>query len=295
MRGSRVQAVSGELNGERCDIVLWNDNPAQFVINAMAPAEVLSIIVDEDKHSMDVAVAEEKLSQAIGRGGQNVKLASRLTGWQLNVLTQQQVQAKTEAEAVAVRQMFMDKLQVDEEIAGILAGAGFSSVDEIAYVPMGELQSIEEFDDELIEELRNRARDALLTQLIAAEEQLEQTRPSEALADLNGMDSTTLDALEARGIHKLAALADLDTEELVGIAPALDADRARHLILQARGRELMPLDGMDVRSFLALVKQGLITRDDVAELGADELSEIAGIDANQSKRIIMAARAHWFA
>jgi N utilization substance protein A len=295
MRGSRVQAVSGELNGERCDIVLWNDNPAQFVINAMAPAEVLSIIVDEDKHSMDVAVAEEKLSQAIGRGGQNVKLASRLTGWQLNVMTQQQVQAKTEAEAVATRQMFMDKLQVDEEIAGILAGAGFSSVDEIAYVPLGELQSVEEFDDQLIEELRNRARDALLTQLIAAEEQLEQTRPSEALADLNGMNPDTLDALRARGIDKLAPLADLDTEELIGIAPDLDEDRARHLILQARGRELMPLDGMDVRSFLALVKKGLITRDDVAELGADELTEIAGIDDNQAKRIIMAARAHWFA
>ncbi|HEU0151874.1 MAG TPA: transcription termination factor NusA, partial [Arenimonas sp.] len=157
MRGSRVQAVSNELNGERVDIVLWSDNPAQFVINAMAPAEVQSIIVDEEKHSMDLAVAEDKLAQAIGKGGQNVRLASRLTGWQLNVMTQDQVTAKSESEQAAARQLFMDKLEVDEEIAGILVTEGFSTVEEIAYVPAAELLAVEGFDDDIVEELRARA------------------------------------------------------------------------------------------------------------------------------------------
>ncbi|MFO7340311.1 MAG: transcription termination factor NusA, partial [Lysobacteraceae bacterium] len=160
MRGSRVQAVSNELNGERVDIVLWNENPANFVINAMAPAEVQSIIVDEEKHSMDLAVAEDRLAQAIGKGGQNVRLASRLTGWQLNVMTAEQVQAKSEAEQAAARQLFMDKLEVDEEIAAILVSEGFSTVEEIAYVPVGELLAIEGFDEDIVEELRARARDA---------------------------------------------------------------------------------------------------------------------------------------
>ena len=171
MRGSRVQAVSNELNGERVDIVLWNDNPAQFVINAMAPAEVQSIIVDEEKHSMDIAVAEDKLAQAIGKGGQNVRLASRLTGWQLNVMTQDQVAAKSEAEQAAARQLFMDKLEVDEEIAGILVSEGFSTVEEIAYVPAGELLAVEGFDEDIVEELRARARDALLNEALAVEEE----------------------------------------------------------------------------------------------------------------------------
>ncbi|HTA65391.1 MAG TPA: transcription termination factor NusA, partial [Xanthomonadaceae bacterium] len=167
MRGSRVQAVSNELNGERVDIILWSDNAAQFVINAMAPAEVQSIIVDEERHSMDLAVAEDKLAQAIGKGGQNVRLASRLTGWQLNVMTQDQVTAKSESEQEAARQLFMDKLEVDQEIAVILVQEGFSSIEEIAYVPSAELLAVEGFDEDIVEELRARARDALLTDALA--------------------------------------------------------------------------------------------------------------------------------
>nr|MDQ3040289.1 transcription termination factor NusA [Pseudomonadota bacterium] len=195
MRGSRVQAVTNELNGERVDIVLWSDNAAQFVINAMAPAEVQSIIVDEDKHSMDLAVAEDKLAQAIGRGGQNVRLASRLSGWQLNVMTADQVQAKSEAEQAAARQLFMDKIEVDEEIAGILVAEGFSTVEEIAYVPVGELLAVEGFDEDIVEELRSRARDALLNDALAVEEGLEEHLPAEDLLSLEGMDETTAFAL----------------------------------------------------------------------------------------------------
>ncbi len=186
MRGSRVQAVSNELNGERIDIVLWNDNPAQFVINAMAPAEVQSIIVDEEKHSMDIAVAEDKLSQAIGRGGQNVRLASKLTGWQLNVMTQDQVAAKSEAEQEAARNLFMEKLEVDAEISAILVQEGFTTVEEIAYVPSGELLAIEGFDEDIVEELRARARDALLTEALAVEEDIEDNKPSEESAGCRG-------------------------------------------------------------------------------------------------------------
>src|SRR5690625_2177555 len=170
MRGSRVQAVSNELSGERIDIILWDDNPAQFVINAMAPAEVESIVVDEDNASMDIAVAEEQLSQAIGRGGQNVRLASELTGWELNVMTATEAEAKSEAEAQALLQMFIEALDVDEEVAGILVQEGFSSVEEVAYVPTAELLEIEEFDEDIVEELRNRARAHLLTRAIAQEE-----------------------------------------------------------------------------------------------------------------------------
>lgn len=170
MRGSRVQAVSNELNGERVDIVLWNENPANFVINAMAPAEVQSIIVDEERHSMDLAVAEDRLAQAIGKGGQNVRLASRLTGWQLNVMTAEQVAAKSEAEQLAARRLFMDRLEVDEEIASILVMEGFNTIEEIAYVPVGELLAVEGFDEDIVEELRARARDALLNAALAEEE-----------------------------------------------------------------------------------------------------------------------------
>src|SRR6478735_6261883 len=173
MRGSRVQAVSNELNGERIDIVLWNDNPAQFVINAMAPAEVQSIIMAEEKHSMDIAVAEDKLSQAIGRGGQNVRLASKLSGWQLNVMTQDQVAAKSEAEQETARALFQEKLEVDAEISAILVQEGFTTVEEIAYVPTAELLAIEGFDEDIVEELRARARDALLTEALAVEEEIE--------------------------------------------------------------------------------------------------------------------------
>jgi len=233
MRGSRVQAVSNELNGERVDIVLWSDNPAQFVINAMAPAEVQSIIVDEEKHSMDLAVAEDRLAQAIGKGGQNVRLASRLSGWQLNVMTQDQVTAKSEAEQTTARQLFMDKLEVDEEIAGILVSEGFNTVEEIAYVPVGELLAVEGFDEDIVEELRSRARDALLNEALAAEEELDEHQPSADLLGLEGMDEELAFTLAARGVVTRDDLADLATDELTDIE-GVDEDRAKALIMEAR-------------------------------------------------------------
>jgi len=237
MRGSRVQAVSNELNGERIDIVLWNDNPAQFVINAMAPAEVQSIIVDEEKHSMDIAVAEDKLSQAIGRGGQNVRLASKLTGWQLNVMTQDQVQAKSEAEQEAARQLFMEKLEVDAEIAAILVQEGFTTVEEIAYVPSSELIAIEGFDENIVEELRARARDALLTDALAVEEDIEENKPAEDLLAVEGMDETTAYELAQHKIVTRQDLADLATDELVELAiDGVDEKRASDLIMAARAQ-----------------------------------------------------------
>ena len=233
MRGSRVQAVSNELNGERVDIVLWSDNPAQFVINAMAPAEVQSIIVDEERHSMDLAVAEDRLAQAIGKGGQNVRLASRLSGWQLNVMTADQVQAKSQAEQDAARQVFMDKLEVDEEIAGILVTEGFSTVEEIAYVPVGELLAVEGFDEDIVEELRARARDALLTAELAAEENLEEHQPAEDLLALEGMDEATAYVLASRGVRTREDLAELAVDEITDIED-MDAERAAALIMEAR-------------------------------------------------------------
>ena len=233
MRGSRVQAVTNELNGERVDIILWSDNAAQFVINAMAPAEVQSIIVDEDKHSMDLAVAEDKLAQAIGRGGQNVRLASRLTGWQLNVMTADQVQAKSETEQAASRQLFIDKLEVDEEIAGILVSEGFNSVEEIAYVPVGELLAVEGFDEDIVEELRSRARDALLNDALAVEEGLEEHQPAEDLLSLDGMDEATAYALAERGIRTREDLAEMATDEIADIE-GIDDERAAALIMEAR-------------------------------------------------------------
>jgi len=233
MRGSRVQAVSNELNGERVDIVLWSDNPAQFVINAMAPAEVQSIIVDEEKHSMDLAVAEDRLAQAIGKGGQNVRLASRLSGWQLNVMTQDQVTAKSEAEQNAARQLFQDKLEVDEEIAGILVSEGFSTVEEIAYVPVGELLAVEGFDEDIVEELRARARDALLNEALAAEEELDEHQPAADLLELAGMDEALAFTLAARGVVTRDDLADLASDELTDIE-GVDEERAAALIMEAR-------------------------------------------------------------
>ena len=233
MRGSRVQAVSNELNGERVDIILWSDNPAQFVINAMAPAEVQSIIVDEEKHSMDLAVAEERLAQAIGKGGQNVRLASRLTGWQLNVMTQDQVTAKSDAEQTVARQLFQEKLEVDEEIAGILVTEGFNSVEEIAYVPVGELLAIEGFDEDIVEELRSRARDALLNEALAAEEQLDEHKPADDLLSLEGMDDELAFTLASRGVATRDDLADLATDELTDIE-GVDEERAKALIMEAR-------------------------------------------------------------
>ncbi|MFT3805565.1 transcription termination factor NusA [Arenimonas sp.] len=233
MRGSRVQAVSNELNGERVDIVLWSDNPAQFVINAMAPAEVQSIIVDEEKHSMDLAVAEDKLAQAIGKGGQNVRLASRLTGWQLNVMTQDQVTAKSEAEQSNARKLFMDKLEVDEEIAGILVSEGFSTVEEIAYVPAAELLAVEGFDEDIVEELRARARDALLTEALAVEEEIEDHKPTEELLSLPGMDEHTAYILASRGIVSRDDLAELAVDEIIDIE-GMDEEHAAKLIMAAR-------------------------------------------------------------
>lgn len=238
MRGSRVQAVSNELAGERIDIVLWNENPAQFVINAMSPAEVTSIVVDEDAHSMDVAVAEDNLSQAIGRGGQNVRLASYLTGWELNVMTEGQAEAKSEAEAQSTLAMFVEQLDVDEEVAAILVQEGFSSIEEVAYVPANEMLQIEEFDEDIVNELRNRARDVLLTRAIASEENLEKA------------------------------------------APAAD---------------LLEVEGMDPRLAYLLAERGVVTREDLAEQSVDELTAIEDVDAVLAGKLIMAARAHWFA
>jgi N utilization substance protein A len=235
MRGSRVQAVTNELAGERVDIVLWSDDPAQFVIGALAPANVSSILVDEDKHAMDVVVDEDNLAIAIGRSGQNVRLASELTGWQINIMTADESTQKQESEQTGIRAMFMKRLDVDEEIANILIGEGFSSLEEIAYVPVAELLEIEAFDQETVEELRTRARNALLTEAIAREENLDQT-----------------------------------------------------------DRSLLDLEGMETELAIKLSSNGVRSRDELADLGVDELTEMTGIDAERAGRLIMAARAHWF-
>ena len=232
MRGSRVQSVSNELAGERIDIILWDENPAQFVINAMSPAVTLSIVVDEESNSMDIAVEEEKLSQAIGRGGQNVKLASELTGWELNVMTEGQAEEKNEGEMKVLQQLFMDQLDVDEEVAAILVQEGFSTVDEIAYVPPKELLEVEEFDEQMVEELRGRARDALLTQAISGGGQ-DHAEPAE---DLLGMESMTRDLafeLAAKGIITMEDLAEQAVDDIADIE-GLTQEKAGELIMQAR-------------------------------------------------------------
>jgi len=233
MRGSRVQAVSNEIAGERVDIIPWVDNPAQFVINAMQPAEVTSIVVDEDAHSMDIAVAEDRLSQAIGRGGQNVRLASELTGWRLNVMSEQAATEKSEGEQLELRNLFMKQLDVDEDVATILVQEGFSTIEEIAYVPTTELVGIEEFDEEIVEELRNRARDVLLTMAIASEEKVEQSGPAQDLLDLEGMDTELAYELAARGVRTRDDLAEQAVDEITDI-PGLDEERAGKLIMAAR-------------------------------------------------------------
>ncbi|MGB5495618.1 MAG: transcription termination factor NusA, partial [Sedimenticolaceae bacterium] len=233
MRGSRVQAVSNELGGERVDIILWNDNPAQFVINAMSPADVTSIVVDEDAHSMDVAVKDENLSQAIGRGGQNVRLASQLTGWELNVMSEEQAAEKSEAEAQDHIQQFMAQLDVDEEVAAILVQEGFTSIDEIAYVDDAEMAAIEEFDQEIIDELRNRAKDALLTRAIAKEEVLGDVEPAEDLLTMEGMDRKLAYQLASRGVVSMEDLAEQSIDELLEVE-GMDEERAGVLIMTAR-------------------------------------------------------------
>ena len=235
MRGSRVQAVTQELAGERVDIVLWAADPAQFVIGALAPAEVSSILVDEEKHAMDVVVDEENLAVAIGRSGQNVRLASELTGWQINLMTEEESTKKQAEESGRVKSHFLEKLDVDEEVAGILIEEGFSTLEEIAYVPINELLEIEAFDENTVNELRNRARNALLVAAIANEEKME------------------------------------------GVDP-----------------DLLKLDGMDAQLATKLVEGGVKSRDDLADLAVDELSELTKIDEERAKRLIMAARAHWF-
>jgi N utilization substance protein A len=233
MRGSRVQAVSNEIAGERVDIIPFDENSAQFVINAMSPAEVQSIVVDEDSHSMDIAVAEEKLSQAIGRGGQNIRLASQLTGWELNVMTESDAEAKSETEASRLVQMFMKQLDVDEDVATILAQEGFSTIEELAYVPVSELANIAEFDEAMVKELRNRARDVLLTQAIASEETLEQSMPSDDLLQLSGMSPDLALALARRGVRTREQLAEQAVDDLADIE-GLDETEAGALIMRAR-------------------------------------------------------------
>jgi len=231
MRGSRVQAVSNELNGERVDIILWNDNPAQFVINAMSPADVVSIVVDEDTHAMDVAVSEENLSQAIGRGGQNVRLASQLTGWELNVMDEAQAAEKTESESRGYMQTFMEQLDVDEDVAAILVQEGFASVDEVAYVPIEEMMTIAEFDEDLVHELRNRAKDVLLTKAIASEEAFK--KPAEDLLGMEGMDEELAYVLASKGVVTMEDLAEQSIDDLMEIDD-MDEERAGKLIMAAR-------------------------------------------------------------
>ncbi len=237
MRGSRVQAVSNELAGERVDIILWDENPAQFVVNAMSPAEVVSIVVDEDAHSMDIAVDEDKLSQAIGRGGQNIRLASELSGWELNVMTETDAEQKSESEMRELLELFTKQLDVDEEVALILVQEGFSTIEEVAYVPTSELVEIEEFDEDIVNELRNRARDILLTQAIVQEEKIDEAEPAEDLLSLEGMD---------RGLA------------------------------------------------FKLASEGVVTREDLADLAVDDLLDINEMDQEVAAALIMKARAHWF-
>ena len=234
MRGARVQSVTNELAGERVDIVQWHDDPIRFVMNAMSPAEVESIIVDEDAHGMDIIVADEKqLAQAIGKGGQNVHLASRLTGWALNVMTRTQAQAQRGQEDAGLQRMFMEQLGVDDETAAILVREGFAGLDEVAYVPAHEMLEIPEFDAEIVEELRGRARDVLLTRAIVAEEQLGGARPSEALLRMEGMDEDLAFTLASGGIVTMEDLAELSVDDLNEIA-GLDDERAAKLIMTAR-------------------------------------------------------------
>jgi N utilization substance protein A len=239
VRGSRVTAVTNELAGERVDIVLWSDDPAQFVIGALAPANVSSIVVDEERHAMDVVVDEENLAIAIGRGGQNVRLASELTGWRINIMTAEESSAKHAKESESVRQLFVDKLDVDSEVADILIAEGFNSLEEVAYVPMQEMLEIEGFDEDTVNELRTRAKDALLTMEIAREEAVEEV--SQDLRDLE---------FKGQGLQP----------DLIG----------------------------------RLAERGVHTRDDLADLALDELTEMTGMSEDDGKALIMKAREHWF-
>ena len=233
MRGSRVQVVSNELANERIDIILWNDNPAQLVINSMAPAEVASIIVEEDSHTMDIAVEEENLAQAIGRNGQNVRLSSQLTGWTINVMSEEEAADKQQQEASSFKEMFMQQLDVEDEVGEVLVQEGFTSLEEIAYVPLDEILVIEGFDEEIANELRNRAKDALLTQAIASQEDLSSANIADDLLNMEGMDDELALALAKKGILCMEDLAEQSIDELNDVEN-MDEDRAGKLIMTAR-------------------------------------------------------------
>ncbi len=233
MRGSRVQSVSNELNGERIDIILWSNNNAQFVVNAMSPANVVSIIVDEEKNSMDIAVEEAKLSQAIGRGGQNIRLASELTGWKLNVLSETEALEKDDEEIKGNAQIFVEKLSVGEDVATLLAQEGFSTIDQVAYVPISELEKIDGFDEALVNELRERAQDQLLVEAITTEENLEENGPSKNLIELESVTESIAYALARNGINDKDTLAEQSIDDLVDI-DEIDEILAGEIILEAR-------------------------------------------------------------
>lgn len=233
MRGSRVQAVSNELGNERVDIVLWDDNPAQFVINAMSPAEIESIVVDEDSNSMDLAVEEENLAMAIGRGGQNVRLACELTQWRINVMSIADWEDKQQAETGGYIQVFMNALDIDEDVAEVLVEEGFTTIEEVAYVPLEEVASIEGFDEDIAEELRARAKDALLTQALASEEQLEGAAPADDLLGMEGMDRELAVVLASRGVVTMEDLAEQAVDDLLEV-DGLTEERAAALIMKAR-------------------------------------------------------------
>ena len=233
IRGSRVQSVSNEIGGERVDIIKWADDPAQFVINALAPAEVESIMLDEDKGTMDVVVDEENLSQAIGRGGQNVRLASELTGWDINIMSHEQANEKMEEESVEVRKEFIEKLDIGDDVASILVQEGFTQLEEVAYVPREELLAVEEFDETLVDELRSRAEDALVTLAILREEQLKDAQPAQDLLEMEGMDEATAKFLALNDIKTMEDLAECAIDEIIDI-DGIDTERAETLIMTAR-------------------------------------------------------------
>ncbi|MGY8871299.1 MAG: transcription termination factor NusA [Pseudomonadales bacterium] len=233
MRGARVQAVSNELGGERVDIILWDDNPAQLVINAMSPAEVASIVVDEETHSMDVAVAQESLAMAIGRSGQNVRLASELTGWELNVMTVEAAEEKQQSEMGSVMEVLMKHLDLDEDVASVLVEEGFTTLEEVAYVPVDEMLEIDGFDEDLVNELRTRAKDALLNIALASEEQLEKSEPAADLLEMEGMDRHLAFLLAANGVITMEDLAEQSVEELLDIE-GMNEEKAAELIMTAR-------------------------------------------------------------
>lgn len=233
MRGARVQAVSGELGNERVDIIVWDDNPAQLVVNAMAPAEVASIVVDEETNSMNVAVSEENLAMAIGRAGQNVRLAAELTGWELNVMSEADAGKQQEEEVGKYVDLFIEKLDVDEDLATELVNEGFTSLEEVAYVPIEEMLEVESFDEDIVEELRRRAKDALLNQALASEEELEGKEPAEDLLNMDGMDQHLALVLASKGIITMEDLAEQSIDELMDI-DGMDEDKAGQLIMTAR-------------------------------------------------------------